>query len=122
MLFLSFVLLLIAALFGRVLGALHLQTERKPPARTLGALHGLLGIVGFVVLLSALNGPPRGEALGVGSFGRIAAVLLATAVIAGLAILLARRRYPRLPAFVIGIHATLAVSGVVVLAAYTLLG
>jgi hypothetical protein len=60
--------------------------------------------------------------MGVGAFGRISAILLAIAVVAGLAVLIARLRYRRAPGLVIGIHATIAVSGVVILAAYTLVG
>jgi hypothetical protein len=60
--------------------------------------------------------------MGVGAFGRIAAVLLAMALLAGLAIVAIRLRRRRVPGLVIGIHATLAVSGVVILAAYALVG
>jgi hypothetical protein len=123
MLVLSFVLLLIAALLGTALAALHLRAgNARPPRWPLGILHGSLGIVGLGALLLALCGPPRGEALGVGAFGRIAAVLLAAALLAGLAVVAARLRYRRVPGLVIGIHATIAVSGVVILAAYTLVG
>ncbi len=123
MLLLSFVLLLIAALLGTALAALHLRAgHTRPPRWPFGALHGLLGTVGIGGLLLALRGPPRGEAMGVGAFGRIAAVLLAVAMLAGLAVLIARLRCRRVPGLVIGIHATIAVSGVVILAAYTLVG
>jgi hypothetical protein len=123
MLLLSFVLLLITASLGTALAALHLRGG-KPclPCKPLGALHGLLAVAGIAALLLALRGPPRGEAMGVGAFGRISAVLLAIAVLAGLAVLIARLRYRRAPRLVIGIHATIAVSGVVILAAYTLVG
>jgi hypothetical protein len=122
MLLLSFGLLLIAALLGGVLAALHLRAEIAPPGAMFGALHGLLGVVGFGALLLALRGPARGAAMGVGSFGRIAAVLLGVALLAGLLILGMRLRGRRIPGLVIGIHATIAVSGVVILAAYTLVG
>ena len=66
MLLLSFVLLLIAALLGTALAALHLRAgNASPPRWPLGALHGLLGAAGLVTLLLALRGPPRGEAMGV---------------------------------------------------------
>ena len=123
MLLLSFVLLLIAALLGTALAGLHLRAGRAgPPHWVAGALHGVLGVAGLGALLLALRGPPRGEAMGVGGFGRVAAVLLAVAVVAGLAVLVARWRYRRVPGLVIGIHATIAVSGVVILAAYALIG
>jgi len=117
MLSLSLIILMLAALLGSVLAAFHRQPGWLP-----GALHGLLGVIGFVLLLLALRGPPRGEALGIGSFGRIAAVLLALALLAGLATLVSRLRYRRLPGLLIGIHATIAITGVVILAAYALVG
>jgi hypothetical protein len=120
MLALSFGLLLITALFGSVLAAL--QRHRTPRAWPFGASHGALGAIGLITLLLALRGPPRGEAMGVGGFGRIAAALVAMALVAGLAILAVRLRRRRIPGLIIGIHATLAVSGVVILAAYTLVG
>ena len=60
--------------------------------------------------------------MGVGSFGAIAAVLLAVALLAGLIILAIRSRARQVSGLIIGIHATIAISGVVVLAAYTLIG
>jgi hypothetical protein len=120
MLALSFGLLLITALFGGVLAAL--QRHQTLSAWPFGASHGVLGAIGFVALLLALRGPPRGEAMGVGGFGRIAAVLLAMALLAGLAIFAMRLRHRRTPGLIIGIHATIAISGVVILAAYTLVG
>jgi hypothetical protein len=120
MLALSFGLLLITALFGSVLAVR--QRHPTPPAWPFGASHGVLGAIGLIMLLLALRGPPRGEAMGVGAFGRIAAVLLAMALLAGLAILVVRLRHRRTPGLLIGIHATLAISGVVILAAYTLVG
>jgi phosphatidylglycerophosphate synthase len=120
MLALSFGLLLITALFGGALAALH--QRQKPPAWQFGAMHGGLGAIGLVALLLALRGPPRGVAMGVGAFGQIATVLLAMALIAGFAIMIARLRDRRVPGLVIGIHATIAISGVVILAAYTLVG
>jgi hypothetical protein len=120
MLLLSLVLLLIAALLGTALAVLHLLA--RPPGWAPGALHGLLGLAGFGVLVLALRGPPRGQALGVAEFGRIAAVLLGVALLAGAVVLATLLRYRRVPGLVIGLHATIAVSGVVILAAYTLVG
>ena len=123
MLLLSFSLLLIAALLGVALSVAHLRSEDTTrPAWPFGALHGTLGIIGLVVLLLALRGPPRGEAMGVGAFGQIAAVLLTMAALAGLAMFVAFGRRRRIPGLAIGIHAMIAISGVVVLAAYTLVG
>ena len=44
------------------------------------------------------------------------------ALLAGLATLAVRLRYGRVPGLAIGIHATIAISGIVILAAYTLVG
>lgn len=122
MLSLSFALVLIAAALGALLVWLHLRPAASPPRWPLGALHGALGATGLVTLLLALQGPPRGEAMGVGPFGRIAAVLLALALAAGLMLPLIRRRSGRITSGPIGIHATIAICGVAILAAYTLVG
>ena len=123
MLPLSLGLLLIAGLLGSALAARHLHGGTRPPPNGLfGALHGLVGLIGLAALLLALRGPPRGVAMGVGAFGRIAAALLVLALLAGLMILITRLGARRIPALVISIHATIAVSGIVILAAYTLVG
>ena len=74
------------------------------------------------MLTLALRGPPRGLEQGTGAFGIIAAVLIALAALAGLALLAARLRKRRLSGTLIGIHATLAVGGFVILLAYVLAG
>jgi hypothetical protein len=112
MLLLSLCLLLAAGTIGGVLAI------RWRPA--FGLLHGLIGAAALAALVLTLSGPPRGVAMGVGSFGRIAAWLLAAALLAGLGIVALRLRTRRVPAFVIGVHATIAISGIVMLAAYTL--
>jgi hypothetical protein len=122
MLLASLGLLLIAAVLGSVLAALSFRPEVPPPAPIYGALHGCLGAGGFAALLLALRGPPRGLAMGVGSFGDIAAVLLAVALLAGLIMLAIRSRARQMSGLVIGVHATIAISGIVILAAYTLMG
>jgi hypothetical protein len=122
MLPLSFALVLIAAALGAALVWLHLRPGATRPGWRLGALHGALGAGGLATLLLSLEGPPRGEALGVGPFGRIAAVLLVLALAMGLVLLLIRQRRGRLTSGPIGIHALIAISGVVILAAYTLVG
>ena len=122
MLSLSFALLLAAAVFGSVLAALHLRTDRAPPGALFGVMHGVVGVAGFVALLLSLGGPPRGAAMGVSQFGRAAAVLFAMALLVATPIVMAQRRGWRVPGIVIGAHAAIAVSGVVILAAYTLFG
>jgi hypothetical protein len=118
MLLASFTLLLIAAALGSVLATLSFRPEVPPPAPIFGVLHGCLGAGGFAALLLALGGPPRGLAIGAASFGVIAAVLLAVALLAGLAMLALRSRARQVSGLIIGIHATIAISGIVILAAY----
>ena len=60
--------------------------------------------------------------MGVGSFGNIAAVLLAVALLVGLIMLAVRSHARQVSGLIIGIHATIAISGIVILAAYTLMG
>ena len=112
MLLLSLCLVLAAGTIG---GALAVQW--RP---TTGVLHGLFGAAALAALILTLGGPPRGVAMGVASFGRIAAGLLGTALLVGLGIVAVRLRARRVPAFMIGVHATIAIGGIVMLAAYTL--
>jgi hypothetical protein len=110
-----------AACLGLVLAVWHLQSEtgRLPPF-ALGLLHALVAVGGFALLLLGLGGPARGAAMGVAGFGRMAAVFLILTLLTGLLPLSARlrRRRMQLPALVLGLHATLAIFGVVILAAY----
>ena len=77
-----------AVVFGIVLALWHLrpvETRRNPPWQ-IGILHGALGIGGLAALIVLLQGPRRGDAMGVGSFGTAAAWLFAAAIAAGLTI------------------------------------
>ncbi len=105
-------------LAGSVLAALHLIPRRPAIPAWLSGLHGLLATGGFVALVLSLRGPPRGAASGAGSFGVLAAVLAALALIAGAATVVARLRKRPFTGFLAGVHATLAVSAFVILAAY----
>jgi hypothetical protein len=67
-----------------------------------------------------LRGPPRGLGQGTASFGAIAATLLVLAALAGLGILFLRRRNERPAGILLGVHATFAIGGFAVLAAYLL--
>jgi hypothetical protein len=88
---------------------------RKP---LLAALHGAVGAGGLLLLLLALQGPRRGDAMGVGSFGITAAVLFALALLFGLFMLLLLRRASPMAGFVIAVHATVAITGYVLLLAW----
>ncbi|HUB12276.1 MAG TPA: hypothetical protein VMB34_09985 [Acetobacteraceae bacterium] len=123
MLPLSLSLLVLAACIGLALATLHLTAARLRPLRwPVWAMHGLLGAAGFSVLLLCLGGPPRGAAMGVAGFGRVAAILLGLTLLAGLEILFERLRHHRLPVLMVGLHATLAIAALTVLAAYTVVG
>lgn len=116
----AFLLLVIAALAGATLAILHLRVSNAravPPQ--FATLHALLGLAGLAILAPALGGPPRGVAQGTASFGVIAAALIALAVVAAGGMLM-RRLKRRPPGALLGVHATLAISGVVMLAAYVL--
>ena len=118
MLNLSIWLLATAALGGLVL--IGLAQWRPPRHLWLPALaHGGLGAAGFTALLLALGGPPRGAAMGAQNFGAIAAILVGSALALGLLIFAIRRQPSPL---LLGLHATAAVAGVVMLAAYLSLG
>ena len=122
MLIAAFVILGVAVLLGSVLAVLHLQTEPGTPPWSLAALHGLLAVGGLSCLVLALGGPPRGLDQGVASFGIIATTLITLAALIGVALLATRIFEIRIAEIMIGIHATLAVSGFVILAVYVLLG
>ena len=120
MLIAAFVILGFAVLLGAILSVLHLRSAIPP--WVFGGLHGLLGLGGLGCLLAALAGPSRGLGTGTAGFGEISAGLIAGAALLGGGILVQRLRKRRLPGALIGIHATLAVSGFVVLAAYIFVG
>jgi hypothetical protein len=115
----AFIILGIAVLVGSLLAVLHLRTdEGAMPPMWLAALHGLLAIFGLSCLALALRGPTRGLDQGTASFGLVATALIGLAALAGGRLLVARAFRKRITGGMIGIHATLAVSGFVVLLAY----
>jgi hypothetical protein len=117
----AFVVLAAAVALGTALAVLYLRGERAAAAPILlTTLHGLFGLGGFACLLLALRGPARGLDQGTGAFGVVAAVLLAAAALAGLWVLFVHHVRKRRAGTLIGLHATLAVSGFVILAAYLL--
>lgn len=120
MLTVAFTTLLLAVLVGSLLAVLDMPTGTATPHWPLAALHGIAALGGLGCLALALRGPVRGLDQGTASFGTISAWLLATAALLGLSLLAARLRKRRLPGFQIGMHASLAASGFVLLAAYFL--
>ena len=122
MLVAAFVILAVAVLLGSVLAVPHLQTEGHAPSWSPAALHGLGASSGLGCLALALRGPTRGLDQGTASFGLIAIALIALAALVGVGLLAARVFKRRISGIMIGVHATLAVSGFVVLTAYIFAG
>jgi hypothetical protein len=112
----------IAVLAGATLAILYLRREAAAPPWWLAATHAVFALAGWGCLLLALRGPPRGVEQGTGSFGMIAAVLIAMAAAVGAAILAARIAGRRPGEILVGAHATLAIGGFVILTVYVLAG
>jgi hypothetical protein len=119
MLSLAVWLLTAAAAAGACLALWHLRVAEgvRPPPLVAGILHGVIGAAGLAALLLTLRGPPRGVDTGVGSFGTVAAVLFAAAIITGVGVVLLRRRQ-----LIMAIHASIAITGYALLLAWNSLG
>lgn len=83
-----------------------------------GALHGLAGLSGAALLLASLGGPARGLQLGMGQFGLVAAAMVGVGLLIGLGLLARNLAGRPAPVLVVGLHATIAIMGYVVLVAY----
>lgn len=119
MLMAAFVILGIAVALGAGLAVSHLRSEVASSVPwLLGAAHGLLAVAGLCCLLISLRGPPRGLDQGVASFGATGAGFLILAALAGVAIMMVAHRRKRRAGALIAVHATLAVCGFVLVAAY----
>ena len=118
----AFVILGIAVLLGSLLAVLYLRTEGAAAPWPLAALHGLVAVGGLFCLALALRGPLRGVEQGTASFGIIAVTLIGSAALIGVGSLVTHLLKRRLPGILIGVHATLAVGGFAILAAYVLVG
>lgn len=121
---LAFTLVSAAVGLGIVLALWHLRANegRRHPPWSIGAVHGVLGLAGLAALVVVLQGPRHGDAMGVGSFGTVAAMLFATALATGLTIPLLIWQFPRLVAGVIVLHAGIAVTGYVLFLAWRSMG
>ena len=101
----------------------YLHTEgTKPPPWPLALLHALFALGGLGCLFFALRGPPPGLDRGTGSFGIIAATLIVMAALVSGLMLAARTLKKRPAGILVGIHATLAVGGFVILVVYVFPG
>jgi hypothetical protein len=123
MLIAAFITLGIAVSIGSGLAIQYLHTEgTKPPPWPLALLHALFALGGLGCLFLALRGPPRGLDRGTGSFGIIAATLIVMAALVGSLMLAARILKKRPAGILVGVHATLAVGGFVILVVYVFPG
>jgi hypothetical protein len=120
MLITAFWILAAAVLAGSTAAIPYLRSKATAVPIPLSAVHGTLALTGFACLLIGLSEPRQALAGGVGAFPVVAAVLLGIAVLAGAGTLAARVRRKRIAELLIGVHATLAIGGFVVLAAYVL--
>jgi hypothetical protein len=117
----AFVGLGVAVLLGAALAISYLYRGTVWVAPwLLSTLHGCFAVGGLCCLLLSLRGPPRGLEQGTATFGAISAVLFVLAALVGIAVLLIHRVKRRRAGTLIGVHATLAVGGFVILAAYLL--
>lgn len=117
----AFIVLGLAVLLGAGLALHHLVGKGgKPPPLMVAVAHGLVALAGIVGLAFALRGPPRGAATGTASFGTTALALLVVAALLGGTIFVMHLRRRRLSEALLGIHAAIAISGFLILAAYVL--
>jgi hypothetical protein len=117
----------IVVLLGAALAIQILHRPIQAPSRLLAWLHGIAALISYGVLLVALMGPamgqqPRGAVTGTQSFGLIAALLLLLAALIGIVSLALHLFRRRMPGIAIGIHASVAIFGYVMLAVYLLVG
>lgn len=116
MLLASFALLSLVLLLGLTLVVLH-GARRMRRVPLLGKLHGGLGAAGAALFAVSMHPSARAAEMGVGAFGIMGVVLLGVALLAGLLAWRLRVRHSD-PLLAIGLHATLAVFGLALLAAY----
>jgi hypothetical protein len=120
MLLAAVLVLCVAALAGLTLAMLHgsLPDGRRVPWAA-GIAHGAVGAAGLALLALGLwRSPVHGAQQGATTFGPLALALICGTLLLGAAPVLARLRKRRPPIMALGLHATLAVMGIVLLAAY----
>lgn len=101
--------LLTAALgLGAWLCALYLRHERKP---TVIGAHLLAGAAGIELTVMMLRGSPDGEAVAAATIGTVAAVLLAFAMVSGLATPLIARHCRTSANLMVTAHIALGLAG-----------
>jgi hypothetical protein len=110
--------LLLAAALGGYLSIGYLRGTPPPAAGwMLGLVHGVVGATGLLELFIGLGGRRNLAAHGVAGFGIGAEVLLGIAILLGLLVIVAGWRGKRLSGIVIGTHASVAVTAIVLVSA-----
>jgi hypothetical protein len=117
----------IVVILGAALAIQILRRASHVPSRLLAWLHGIAALLSYGVLIVALSGASRGQqargaATGTQSFGLTAAILLLVAALVGILSLVLHQRRKRMPGIAIGVHASVAIFGYVILAVYLLAG
>jgi hypothetical protein len=116
----AFWLLTATVAIGVMMATGYLGRARLLARPTVPILHGLLGLAGLAVLVIALRGGAAAgsDRYGTAPFAPAAAVLAGFAVIVGLIVARLGRRPGRKVGFLIGAHATLAVTAYALLLAF----
>jgi hypothetical protein len=110
--------LLTAAALGGYLSIGYLRGTPPPAAGwMLGLVHGVVGAAGLLELVIGLGGKRDLAAYGVAGFGIGAEGLLGIAILLGLLVIVAQWRGKRLSGVVIGAHASVAITAIVLVAA-----
>jgi len=105
----ALVFLTAATVLGVYLGFLYLRRIVRKPV--LIGVHLLLGAAGIEMTVMLLRGTPGGEATPAGTFGVVAAGLLALAMVSGLAAPLLGRRSRQTANIMLSTHAGIALAG-----------
>lgn len=122
MLIAAVIVLGIVVLLGSGLATMYLSDVTATAPWHLAAVHGLIGLAGLGLLVLALQEPaPAAVNLGTASFGVTSAWLFALAAVFG-ATIFTRRWRKRRAGGLIAVHASLAVTAFVLLAAYAFVG
>lgn len=117
MLSIAFYVLTAAVLLGFYLSLYYLGLiERR--SWFLSLLHGGLAAAGLAILFASLGGAPRGVEYGVQSFGAIAAAMALAAVFVALIFLALWMFANKRVTWLIGLHATVALTAYCFLLAY----
>jgi asparagine N-glycosylation enzyme membrane subunit Stt3 len=120
---LAFAILAVAVVSGSVLAVYYARgVEPWPPHAAAPPIHGAVGATSLIVLLLALDRGLPSSQMGTSGFAPIAAGLLAAALGLGLALALLSWRRGRPGGALVGVHASLAIAGFVLLLALVALG